>query len=367
MNSYLDLNFEIIKRADNTRYGNGNDIRLINLGPIALFSNFKLTTSSGKHLEDISHAHLVSLMYKLITSSKDSDDLSIGFDRSRNRRGDEIALNKNIKGKYHLKILLKDVFGFAECQEKATYGLGYKLTLTRNKDDGVIDKANGIADARIKIDHIHWYVPHYTPSITQQGIMSKQILNKTPTELRYIERSVFMKQVNNQNVWNFELGSQENMNVPIWIIIGFQQQDSQDSQNLNNDTFYRLPVVSAQCIIGTEKYPDSGILLNYDDDDYSQGYHQIKEAFKALTKDNILQPYISDDNFRTSSTAANGVGYNLYVFDIRYQKDFTNSQPIKVEFKFDGIVANDINGYALVLTNKLVSISSDGQRHFDLV
>ena len=367
LNSYLDLNFEVVKRADNSRYANGNDIRLVNLGPVALFSNFKLTTSSGKHLEDISHAHLVSLMYKLITSSKDSNDLSIGFDNNRNRRRDELALNKNIKGKYHVKIMLKDIFGFAEHQEKATYGLGYKLTLTRNKDDAVIDKANGIADARIRIDHIHWYVPHYTPSIQQQSTLSKQILGKTPTELRYVERSVFMKELNNQNLWNFELGSHENMNVPIWIIIGFQQRDRQDSQNLNNDTFYRLPVVSAQCIIGTEKYPDAGILLNYDDDDYSQGYHQIKEAFKALTKDNILQPYISDDNFRTSNAAANDIGYNLYVFDIRYQKDFTNSQPIKVEFKFDGVVPNDINGYALVLTNKLVSISSDGQRHFDLI
>ena len=249
LNSYLDLYFEVIKRADNSRYANGNDIRLVNLGPIALFSNFNMTTSSGKHLEDINQTHIVSLMYKLLTSSKDSDDLSIGFDRSRNRRRDELALIKNIKRKYHLKILLKHVFGFAECQEKATCGLGYKLTLTRNKDDAVIDKANGIADARIKIDHIHWYVPHYTPSIQQQSIMSKQILNKTPTELRYVERSVFLKQVNNQNVWNFELDSQSNTNVPIWIIIGFQQQDKQDSQNLNNDTFCRLPVISAQCII----------------------------------------------------------------------------------------------------------------------
>ena len=367
LNSYLDINFEVVKRFDNSRYANGNDIRLANLGPIALFSNLKLTTSSGKHLKGISHAHLVFLMYNLMTSSKDSDELSIGFDRSRNRRRDELALNKNIKGKYHLKILLKDVFRFAECQEKSSYGLGYKLTLTRNKDDAVIDKANGTADARIKTDQIHWYVPHHIPSIQQQSIMSKQILNKTPTELRYVERSVFMKQVNNQNVWNFEPGSQENMNIPIWIIIGFQQQDRQDSQNLNNDTFCRLPVVSAQCIIGTEKYPDAGILLNYDDDDYSHGYHQIKEAFKALTKDNILQPYISDDNFRTSNVAANDVGYNLYVFDIRYQKYFTNSQPIKVEFKFDGVIPNDINGYALVLTNKLVSIGSDGQGHFDLI
>ena len=61
LNSYLDLNFEVIKTADNSRYGNGNDIRLVFLGPIALFRIFKLT-SSGKHLEDITHAHLVSLL-----------------------------------------------------------------------------------------------------------------------------------------------------------------------------------------------------------------------------------------------------------------------------------------------------------------
>ena len=336
------------------------------MGPIALFSNFNLTTSSGKHLEDISHTHLVSLMYKLITSSKNSDDLSIGFNRSRARRRDEMTTNKNVKDKYHLRFMLKDIFGFAEYQEKATYGLGYKLTLTRNKDEAVIDKVAGFAEARIKIDRIHWYVPHYIPSMQQEAILSNQILNKTPTELRYVERSVFMKEVNNQNFWNFELGSKENMNVPIWIIIGFQQQDRQDSQILNNDAFCRLPVVSAQCVIGTEKYPDAGILLNFDDDGYSQGYHQIKEAFKALTKDDILQPYITEEDFRTSNVAANDVGYKLYVFDIRYQKNYTASQPIKVEFKVDGVVPNNVNGYALVLTNKVVSISSDGQRHFDI-
>ena len=366
MSIYLGLNFEVIKKADASRYGNGNDIKLVNLGPIALFSNFKLTTSSGKNLEDFSHAHLVSLMYKLITSSKGSDDLSIGFDRSSTRRREEMTTNKNVNGKFHLRIMLKDVFGFAEGQEKATYGLGYKVTLTRNKDEAVIDKVAGIADARIKTDHIHWYVAHYTPSMSQQAIMSKQISNKTPTELRYVERSVFMKQVNNQNLWNFEFGSQENMNVPVWIIIGFQQQDRQDSQDLNIDTFCRLPVVSAQCVIGTEKYPDAGILLKYDDDDYSQGYHQSKEAFRALTKDDILQPYISEEDFRTSNVRAADVGYNLYVFDMRYQNNYTAFQPIKVEFKFDGVVPNNVNGYALVLT-KLVSISSDGQRHFDLI
>ena len=61
----------------------------------------------------------------------------------------ELALNKNIKGKSHLRNMLKDVFAFTEHQEKATYGLVYKLKLTGNKDDAVIEKAGCTADARI--------------------------------------------------------------------------------------------------------------------------------------------------------------------------------------------------------------------------
>ena len=73
--------------------------------------------------------------------------------------------------------------------------------------------------------------------IEQQSILSIQILGKTPTELRYIARSVLMEEVNNQNLWNFVVGSQESMNVLIWNTVGFQQTDRQGLQNLNNDTF----------------------------------------------------------------------------------------------------------------------------------
>ena len=126
-----------------------------------------MTTSSGKHLEDISHAHIVSLKYKLITIAKDSDVLSIGSDRDRNGTKNELTKNKNVKDKFYVRNMLKDVFGFAENQEKATYGLGYKLTPTRNEDDDVLQKAVSLAEARNKIDHIQWYVTHYRPS-TQQ-------------------------------------------------------------------------------------------------------------------------------------------------------------------------------------------------------
>ena len=34
-------------------------------------------------------------------------------------------------------------------------------------------------------------------------------INKTPTQIQYPGRSVFMKEVNTQNFWTFELGTQE--------------------------------------------------------------------------------------------------------------------------------------------------------------
>ena len=66
LNSYLEINFDKLHAATNKRHIDNNDIRLVNLGPFALFSNYKLTTCSGKRLENIDHAHIVSIMYKLL-------------------------------------------------------------------------------------------------------------------------------------------------------------------------------------------------------------------------------------------------------------------------------------------------------------
>ena len=109
-----------------------------------------------------------------------------------------------------------------------------------------------------------------------------------------------MKEVNTQKLSTFELGTQEGINFPIWILVGFRRRERQVSQNFSNDNFHRPLVTSGQSNIGTDKNPDSAILLNYDDDDYIQVYGQIKEAFRALTKDDIPKPFIPDNDFRSS-------------------------------------------------------------------
>ena len=149
-------------------------------------------------------------MFKL-SSSRGSGGLSIGFDRSRNRRQGELTNNKKTEGKHHVRNFLKDMFDFAEYQQTATFGLGYKLTLTRNTDNAVLNEGNAITNAKIKIIAIEWYVPHYTPSPEQRNLLMNSIMKKMNTELKYPERSVFTEEVKTQNLWTFQLGTQEGM------------------------------------------------------------------------------------------------------------------------------------------------------------
>ena len=57
-----------------------------------------------------------------------------------------------------------------------------------------------------------------------------------------------------------------------------------------------------------------------------------KQAFRALTKDDILDTFTSDHDFRSNNgnaadEATNYIGYNLYVFGRRYQENLESAQP----------------------------------------
>ena len=65
----------------------------------------------------MNQAHIVFLRYKLTTNAKSTDDLSIGFDRDRKRRPDELARNKNVTGKYQVRLMLNDIFDFDQLQK----------------------------------------------------------------------------------------------------------------------------------------------------------------------------------------------------------------------------------------------------------
>ena len=121
--------------------------------------------------------------------------------------------------------------------------------------------------------------------------------------------------------------------------------------------------MNAQCIIGSEKILDWGKNCIYAIDKNSQAYGEIVSCFRHLANDNILQPYITQKDFVTSNNYPDGnPGYNLYVFYFRHHQDYSSDQPKKARFDFRLTVpaATNLIGYALLLTKKKISISSDG-------
>ena len=102
--------------------------------------------------------------------------------------------------------------------------------------------------------------------------------------------------------------------------------------------------------------------LDYRRNNFHEAYYQIENFFLKHTEYRVLRPFIGLNSFKES--------YNLYVFDISNQKDHISAQPISIDFKFYNdprINVLDYTAFALVLTNKLVSISSDGKRMFDII
>ena len=74
----------------------------------------------------------------------------------------------------------------------------------------------------------------------------------------------------------------------------------------------------------------------------------MKKLYRTIDNRQFLQPYITQQDFKSQD---NGFSY---VFDRRYQKVCSATQPIKVLFE---IIPNDaarkcLTAYALVLTNE---------------
>ena len=165
-----------------------------------------------------------------------------------------------------------------------------------------------------------------------------------------------MKDVTTENNWTSELGVGDVIDIAIHEIVRFMQRSQFNQQHQKNDKFYRPSVLNAQCILGSERYPDAGTNCNHAIDKYSQALGENVSCFRHLAEYNILQPYITQKDFITSNNYPDGnSGNKIYDFYNRYHQDYSSAQPIKVRFDFRQAVpaAKNLIGYAFLLANKL--------------
>ena len=82
------------------------------------------------------------------------------------------------------------------------------LVLQRNNVNHVLIHWAGAKNAdnlalagKVIIQDLSWYIPHYTPNISNQKLMLGHIVSKAPNEISFNKRSSFVKDVTTENNW----------------------------------------------------------------------------------------------------------------------------------------------------------------------
>ena len=148
------------------------------------------------------------------------------------------------------------------------------------------------------------------------------------------------------------------MEIPQYIIVGFENNNVNE-QTHDASSFDVMNVTECYCKIGSEFYPEDRMKINYGNNNYNEAFKVIvsfNKDYNGLPHN--IKPYINHRTFKSN--------YRIYVFDTRYQRGHIGPQPIQLNFKFSAAVA-DVICHALVLTRKVISVNSDGNKMVDII
>ena len=98
--------------------------------------------------------------------------------------------------------------------------------------------------------------------------------------------------------------------------------------------------------------------LNYARNDYDDAYNEVQN-FYYNNVSSIQEPGISRRDFKEH--------YNFYIFDLRYQKEHISAQQLQLQFKFSAAPGAGFVARALVLTRRILSVSTDGRTMIDII
>ena len=375
--SYLIIEGRLLK-VNNNSYGDNDLITLTNNGMMHLFKRIRYdlsgqeiealvhpgqaTTTLGllKYPDDFSKSKgLNQLWYK--DTTENTNDENNGYQQRRSY----IIKNSNPKGSFSFKIPLRHIFGFCEDYDKVVYGLKHNLTLTRNDDNDVIFKNNGndaagnpYADGKVILSKISWFMPHVTPADKDKMELYKIIerKEKIPVGYRMIQcDSASIPQ--NSTSFSWRLSVKSSPEVPSFIIIGFQT-DKSGNQTTNPSLFDNINVSNIYAMLNSIRYPTTDHNISFLGQKFSRVYGDAAEfRSKFFNMDELISnPNITPMEYKNL--------YPLFLFDVSKQSEKLKYSTTDIQIKIHFSAGTPVNtiAYAVIISDRLISFQSDGNK-----
>ena len=243
------------------------------------------------------------------------------------------------------------------------YGLEHSLILTRNNDDEAIYRGannaagNPLVAGKVELSKVSWFMPHVTPADQDKMELYKIIerKEKIPVGFRMIE--CFSGSVPQATSFDWRVTGKSAPNLPRYIIVGFQT-DKENNQDRNPSIFDNVNVSNIYAMINSERYPTVDYNISFLAQKFSRVYGDVAEFRSKFFN---LDDLVSNPNITPSDYKAL---YPLFLFDVSKQKDKlkTTSVDMKIMMHFSRNVPANTIVYAVVISDRLINIQSDGNK-----
>ena len=197
-------------------------------------------------------------------------------------------------------------------------------------------------------------MPHVLPSDGEKLKLQKVIESKKDIPIAFRERRCERVAVPTAKKFNWTLPSQSTLNVPRYIIVGFQT-DRDNDQTKNLALFDHCTTNMIRAVINKNKYPEEDYVLSFPTQ-VARAYHDVAQFGAEYYG---LSELITDSSIATTEYSTL---YPLFVFDVSKHEEFMKitSFDIRIEATFNENVAANTTAYALIISDCICKFKSHG-------
>jgi hypothetical protein len=213
--------------------------------------------------------------------------------------------------------------------------------------------ASGVpADGKIRINKISWFIPHILPSIESKLMLEKIISARTKVPIAFRAMQCDTIAVPQSTGFSWRLTVKTGTEKPRWLIVGFQTAKSLD-QLKNPALFDHMKVTDIYALLNSDRYPLLDQNLDFTQCRISKAYKafcDFRKEYYGIPESTHITPLEYIDLFP------------LFVIDLRNQSEkLKNSvQDIQIKASFAANPAADTMAYALLISDRLIHLQSDG-------
>ena len=368
--SYIYIEARLTPKSGAESFGDDDDIGLINNGVMYLFDRIGYKVNE-KEIEGYSYPGVATTIKGILTYPKYYpqgsqfawlQDHGKSFTNVGNKERRKLMRD----GHFSVAISLSHIFGFCEYYKKVTYGYKHTLTLRRNHDNYAIIKSDSqeevggetrdkVLDGSIVINKLSWHMPHVILSDESQLSLLKDISNKVSLYIPYLNRqSERLSILQNSRDLDWKLNISAGSERPRYIFLCFQEVKD-NNQKVNPSNFDHLQVTNAYVQLNSERYPEENLNINFNKNHFVKPYKMAADFHKIFGDNTTFS--VDQDDYKNI--------YPIYAFDISKQTERLKNSPIDVRisatFK-DAVGHINAIAYALILSDKIINLQSDGNK-----